>query len=80
MYKALGADVVGMTGVPEVSLARELGLHYAAIAFSINWAAGIQGNKLTIYEKEIEPLRQNILDIFVPVLRSPDLPGCHCQG
>ena len=79
MFKTLGADVVGMTGVPEVPLARELGMHYAAIAFSINWAAGIQGNKLTIYEKEIEPLRQKILDIFVAVLRSTDLPACHCR-
>ena len=79
MFKTLGADVVGMTGVPEVPLARELGIHYAAIAFSINWAAGIQGNKLTIYEKEIEPLRQKVLDIFVAVLRSTDLPACHCR-
>ena len=35
-----GADVVGMTGMPEASLARELGLHYAAIAVSANYAAG----------------------------------------
>jgi 5'-methylthioinosine phosphorylase len=35
-----GADVVGMTGMPEASLARELGLEYAAIAVSANFAAG----------------------------------------
>jgi 5'-methylthioinosine phosphorylase len=35
-----GADVVGMTGMPEASLARELGLDYAAIAVSANFAAG----------------------------------------
>ncbi len=28
-----GADMVGMTGMPEASLARELGLDYAAIAW-----------------------------------------------
>ncbi len=35
-----GADMVGMTGMPETYLARELGLCYAAIAVSVNWAAG----------------------------------------
>lgn len=35
-----GADVVGMTGMPEAALARELGLDYAAIAVSANFAAG----------------------------------------
>jgi len=35
-----GADVVGMTGMPETALARELGLEYAAIAVVVNAAAG----------------------------------------
>lgn len=35
-----GADMVGMTGMPEASLARELGLDYAVIAVVVNHAAG----------------------------------------
>jgi 5'-methylthioinosine phosphorylase len=35
-----GADVVGMTGMPEAALAREAGLDYAAIAVVANHAAG----------------------------------------
>ena len=35
-----GADVVGMTGMPEASLARELGVPYAAISVVANYAAG----------------------------------------
>ena len=35
-----GADIVGMTGMPEASLAREIGLAYAAIAVVANYAAG----------------------------------------
>jgi len=35
-----GADVVGMTGMPEAALARELDLAYAAIAVVANYAAG----------------------------------------
>ena len=39
-YERDGADMVGMTGMPEASLARELGLSYAAIAVVVNHAAG----------------------------------------
>jgi 5'-methylthioadenosine phosphorylase len=35
-----GADIVGMTGMPEAALARELDLCYAAIAVVVNHAAG----------------------------------------
>jgi 5'-methylthioadenosine phosphorylase len=40
-YRILGADVVGMTGVPEVFLTKELGIEYASIAIVTNWAAGM---------------------------------------
>jgi 5'-methylthioadenosine phosphorylase len=35
-----GADLVGMTGMPEAVLAREIGLEYATIAAVANYAAG----------------------------------------
>ena len=35
-----GADLVGMTAMPEAALAREAGLEYAAIAVVVNHAAG----------------------------------------
>ncbi|MFP4079314.1 MAG: S-methyl-5'-thioinosine phosphorylase [Ectothiorhodospira sp.] len=35
-----GCDLVGMTGMPEAALARELDLSYAACAVVANWAAG----------------------------------------
>ena len=35
-----GCDLVGMTGMPEAALARELGLDYACLAIVANWAAG----------------------------------------
>ena len=35
-----GADIVGMTGMPEAGLARELELPYAALCVVSNWAAG----------------------------------------
>ncbi|MCP4991148.1 MAG: hypothetical protein GY928_35370 [Colwellia sp.] len=38
-----GCDIVGMTGMPEAALARELGLYYAHCSVVANWAAG-KGN------------------------------------
>jgi len=35
-----GCDLVGMTGMPEAALARELDLEYACVALVANWAAG----------------------------------------
>lgn len=39
--KADGCDVVGMTGMPEAALARELDIDYASITLVVNWCAGI---------------------------------------
>lgn len=36
-----GCDVVGMTGMPEAALARELGLAYASVCMVVNPAAGL---------------------------------------
>ncbi len=36
-----GCHMVGMTGMPEAVLARELEIPYACLALSVNWAAGI---------------------------------------
>jgi 5'-methylthioadenosine phosphorylase len=46
-YSAMGGDVVGMTLVPEVVLARELGMCYAGIAVVTNYAAGISKTALS---------------------------------
>jgi 5'-methylthioadenosine phosphorylase len=47
MYQILGGELVGMTSVPEVVLAKELGMCYATIAMVTNEAAGIADHPLT---------------------------------
>lgn len=47
MFRILGGHLVGMTGVPEVVLARELGMCYAVITLVTNQAAGISNQPLT---------------------------------
>ena len=43
-----GCHVVGMTGMPEAALARELELGYAHCAISVNWAAGRSEELITL--------------------------------
>lgn len=41
-----GCTIVGMTGMPEAALARELAINYACCALVVNWAAGINGEQI----------------------------------
>ena len=56
-----GADVVGMTGMPEAALARELGLEYAAIAVIINPAAGRGESKHAISLERMQPVLERAM-------------------
>ncbi len=47
-----GCDVVGMTGMPEAALAKELGMDYAALSVIANWAAGKTDGEITMAEIE----------------------------
>jgi len=56
-----GADMVGMTGMPEAALAREAGLDYATIAVVANFAAGRGDSLHGIKLEDIEPVLQQAL-------------------
>lgn len=43
-----GCDLVGMTGMPEAGLAREIGIDYACLAVVANWAAGKEDDTISI--------------------------------
>jgi 5'-methylthioadenosine phosphorylase len=47
LFAAWGADVVGMTGIPEATLAREAGLHYAGVSLVTNPGAGLSEQPLS---------------------------------
>lgn len=47
-----GCDLVGMTGMPEAALARELDIPYANISVVANWGAGIDSEEITMAEIE----------------------------
>ncbi|MSP97297.1 MAG: S-methyl-5'-thioinosine phosphorylase [Betaproteobacteria bacterium] len=56
-----GADLVGMTAMPEAALARELGLAYGAIAVVVNYAAGRGTSATGIDLIEIEAVLQQTM-------------------
>jgi 5'-methylthioadenosine phosphorylase len=56
-----GADLVGMTGMPEAALAREAGLEYAAIAVVANHAAGKGDSTRAISLEAIEAVLQRAM-------------------
>jgi purine-nucleoside phosphorylase len=57
MARILGADAVGMSTVPEVILARYLGLKVAAASVVTNYAAGMTGAELSHEEtKDVAPI------------------------
>jgi len=45
-----GCSMVGMTGMPEAGLARELEIEYACLAMSVNWAAGVAQGDISMAE------------------------------
>jgi len=77
----LGVDIVGMTLVPEIVLAKEINMHFVSISVVTNLAAGIKGEKLTseevieMMEKKNEDIKKVILD-FVENL--PEEYNCGC--
>lgn len=67
MFTQLGAHVVGMTGYPEVALAREAGLRYASIAVVSNFAAGTTDE--VVEENEIWQALETTKDPVFRILR-----------
>ena len=65
--------MVGMTGMPETALARELGLCYAACAVVANKAAGRGAAEITMEEvdrnlKDGMIMARQLLEAVVPLL------------
>jgi len=52
-YERDGADMVGMTGMPETALAMELELNYATIAVVVNYASGRGDSKQGINMEQV---------------------------
>ncbi|MBI5196020.1 MAG: S-methyl-5'-thioadenosine phosphorylase [Nitrospirae bacterium] len=81
-FGILGADIVGMTGMPEAALARELEICYSSIALVANYAAGIKKQKLTVAEvleamkSSVEKIKNLLKETFRLL---PEKRKCPCK-
>ncbi|MDV0447210.1 S-methyl-5'-thioinosine phosphorylase [Methanosarcinaceae archaeon Ag5] len=78
------SDVVGMTGVPEVVLAKEAGLCYASLCLITNPAAGLSSNVLTIDEVQdaVSDCQGQVFDIVLGLaknLKNQTETDCFCK-
>jgi 5'-methylthioadenosine phosphorylase len=81
-FSLLGGDVVGMTGMPEASLARELEICYSGLSVVANYAAGISKRKLTVAEvmEAMKATTENIKRLLSETFRLiPDERRCACS-
>ncbi|WP_329352801.1 S-methyl-5'-thioadenosine phosphorylase [Streptomyces sp. NBC_01261] len=79
---AAGGSIVGMTGLPEASLARELGLCYTSIALVTDLDAGVEVGEGVTHDEVLRVFSENI-DRLRPVLfgavkRLPSTRSCPC--
>lgn len=81
-FALLGGDLVGMTNVPEVVLAREAEMCYATVSMVTNYAAGISPQPLTHHEV-LETMRVNMENIKKLVMdaigRLDPEADCRCR-
>ncbi|MHB9133366.1 MAG: S-methyl-5'-thioinosine phosphorylase [Armatimonadota bacterium] len=80
--RTLGADVVGMTNVPEVVLAREAGLCYVAVSIVCNWAAGMTTFPLTMQEvlDIMQDTRDSLQELIQRFINLKEDAPCSCEG
>ena len=77
------ADVVGMTSVPEVVLAKELGICYASVGFIVNMGTGLEDSPFL--NNNIEELlltnKEKINNLFMEILSNQlNQNNCSCRN
>jgi 5'-methylthioadenosine phosphorylase len=82
LYRQWGADLIGMTNIPEAKLAREAELCYATIALATDYDCWYPDHGDVTIEEIISTLRSNVVKakkIIAEALRGlPDREGCGC--
>ncbi len=83
IYSNQGGDLVGMTNVPEVVLAKELNLCYSAIGLVSNMCTGIESSNLAEDDisGNIKKAKENVIQIFLDVFKTNlTKENCNCEN
>jgi 5'-methylthioadenosine phosphorylase len=82
-HAAAGWSLVGMTGMPEASLARELGLCYTSVALVTDLDAGVESGEGVTHEEVMAVFGRNVEHLkallTAAVSALPDDDRCPCQ-
>jgi 5'-methylthioadenosine phosphorylase len=82
-HAGAGWSLVGMTGMPEASIARELGLCYTAVALVTDLDAGVESGEGVTHEEVMAVFGRNVGHLktllSTVVGRLPDDDACTCQ-
>ncbi len=82
MFRKLGADVINMSTVPEVALAREAGLCYQTIAMSTDYDCWKEGEEPVTWEMIVSIMNknaENVKKLLVETISRIDYTGCECR-
>jgi 5'-methylthioadenosine phosphorylase len=81
-YRFIGGDMVGMTNVPEVVLAGELGMCYCAVGIVTNWCNGMVDSPIS-HSEILDIMKRSrflLLDLFIDVFNNrPVVQECGCS-
>src|SRR4051794_8078343 len=87
-HQAAGWTVVGMTGMPEASLARELALCFTTVALVTDHDAGVEGGEavshaevLRVFADNVASLKQTLRAAIaaMPAAEDDDSASCPCR-
>jgi 5'-methylthioadenosine phosphorylase len=88
LYRAWGADIIGMTSMPEARLAREAELHYATVALVTDYDCWKTDEEAVSADGVVAILEQNVANVrkliasLVPALgrHTHDAKACGCSN
>lgn len=83
MFRLLGADVINMSTVPEVSLAREAGICYQSIAMSTDYDCWKEGEEPVTWEMIVATMKKNadnVRNLLIRTLPKIVHEKCGCRG
>jgi len=77
MFRSWNADVINMSTVPEVNLAREQKIHYASVAMSTDYDCWHEDEESVTWEMILATMRKNahnVIKLFATTI--PQIAGC----
>ena len=77
MFRGFGADVINMSTVPEVILARELGICYQSIAMSTDYDCWKEGEEPVTWDMIVSIMHRNAENVKKLILNT--IPGIECS-